>query len=308
MNILSSSLQDYLSLRNSLGFKMKEAKRELPKFVSFLRHQGMQTITTKLAMQWATQPKTENTRYWAQRLTWVRGFAKYLNSIVPRTEIPPHGLLRYGNGRRKPHIYTDDEIQRILKTIMDADSPLRIHAKTYATLLGLLAVTGMRVSEVLNLNENDVDLTEGLLTIRESKWHKSRLIPIHSTTQEKLMVYRKQKNRRYPRRDSQSFFILDNGRRPKVIMAERKFLRVTRKIGLRGPPGTKGPRIHDFRHTFAVRTLLNWYRSGVDVERHMPELSSYLGHSHVFYTYWYLSAEPELLRLAATRLENSERN
>jgi integrase len=287
---------------------MKEAKRELPKFVSFLRHHKMKSITTMMALQWATQPKTENTRYWAQRLTLVRGFAKYLSSIVSRTEIPPPGLLRYGNGRRKPYIYTDDDIRRILEGIIDADSPRRIHAKTYSTLLGLLFVTGMRLSEVLNLNDNDVDLTEGLLTIRESKWRKSRLIPIHPTTQNKLKIYRKQRNHRYPRSDSQSFFILDNGRRPKAIMVERKFLRVTRRIGLRGPPGTKGPRIHDFRHTFAVRTLINWYRSGVDVERRMPELSTYLGHSHVFYTYWYLSAEPELLRLAVMRLEHLERN
>lgn len=304
MSALFTSLTDYLQLRASLGFKMKEARKELPKFLSFLDEHGSLSITTKLAMQWAIQPNTSNPRYWAQRLTFVRGFARYQSGIDPRTEVPPPGLLPYSNGRRRPHIYTADEIRALLKAIMRTDSARRIGPKTYATLVGLLCVTGMRLSECLNLDDGDVDLNGGILTIRGSKWRKSRLVPIHATTQQRLRAYMRQRNQLYPTRQTPSFFMLDNGRRPRVLAAERMFLRAARKIGLRGPPGTKGPYLHDFRHRFAVSTLLGWYRSGVDVERHMPELSTYLGHSHVTYTYWYLSAEPELLMLASKQLEH----
>jgi len=306
MSALSTSLTDYLRLRVSLGFKMKEATRELTQFLSFLDQEGARSITTKLAVQWAVRPRSAKPRYWAQRLTVVRGFAKYQSGIDARTEIPPSGLLPYGNGRRRPHIYTANEIQHLLKAVTATDSSQRIGPKTYATLVGLLCVTGMRLSECLNLDEEDVNLDEGVLTIRGSKWRKSRLVPIHITTQQRLRVYRRQRNKLHPKRQIASFFILDNGRRPSVVAAERKFLRAARKIGLRGPPGTKGPYLHDFRHRFAVSTLLGWYRSGVDVERHLPELSTYLGHSHVAYTYWYLSAEPELLQLAARRLDQGK--
>jgi integrase len=166
----------------------------------------------------------------------------------------------------------------------------------------------LRLSEALNLDDGDVDLNEGLLTIRESKWRKSRLVPIHTTTVQRLALYRRERDRLQPERATAAFFILNNGNRPKVLAAEREFLRVARRISLRGPAGTKGPYLHDMRHSFAVKTLLGWYRSGTDVERHLPELSTYLGHSRVAYTYWYLSAEPELLQLAATRLDQLKGN
>ena len=301
---LSTSLKDYLSLRQSLGFKMKDAGKALPKFVAFLDRRGIQSITAKLAVQWAAEPQTAKQGYRAQRLSMVRGLAKYLSGIDPRTEIPPPGVLPYGgNRRRKPHIYTEDEIRRLLKGTRATNLARQIRSKTYATLFGLLAVTGMRLSECLNLDDADVDLAGGVLTIRGTKWRKSRLVPIHATTVRKLAAYRRERNRLHPKRTPPAFLILNNGTRPKVIAAEKEFLRVARRIDLRGPPGTKGPYLHDLRHTFAVGTLLSWYRAGADVERHMPELSTYLGHSRVAYTYWYLSAEPELLQLAATRLE-----
>jgi len=276
----------------------------LPKFVSFLERHGKQSITTKLAVQWAAESQTAKPGTHAQRLSMVRGFAKYLSGIDPRTEIPPPGVLPCGNRRRKPHIDTEDEIRRLLKATRAANSARWIRTKTYATLFGLLAVTGMRLSECLNLDDADVDLADGVLTIRESKCRKSRLVPIHATTVRKLAAYRHQRNRLHSNRATTSFFISNNGNCPKVITAEKEFLRVARRIGLRGPPGTKGPYLHHLRHTFAVGTLLSWYRAGGDVERHMPELSTYLGHSRVAYTYWYLSAEPELLQLAAARLDN----
>jgi integrase/recombinase XerD len=305
MSQLSTSLKAYLSLRRSLGFKLKEAGRALPQFVAFLNRRGVQSITTKLTIQWAAESPTAKPAYRAQRLSLVRGFAKYLSGLDPRTEIAPPGVLPYGgNRRRKPHIYTKEEIQRLLQATQAADSLRPIRSKTYATIFGLLAVTGMRLSECLNLDDAEVDLAEAVLTIRGSKWRKSRLVPIHATTVRKLAAYRRERNQLHPRRPTPAFFILDQGNRPKVRTAEKEFLRVARRIGLRGPLGTKGPRLHDLRHTFAVDTLFDWYGKGVDVERHTPELSTYLGHSHVAYTYWYLSAEPKLLALAATRLEN----
>ena len=308
MKNLSQALKDYLGLRSGLGFKMKDARRDLPKLVSFLNRQRVRSISTRLAVQWAVEPQTAKKGYWAQRLSMARGFAKYLSGIDPRTEIPPAGILPYGNRRRKPHIYKSDEIRRLLQATRATGLPGRIRPQTYATLFGLLSVTGLRLSEALNLDDGDVDLNEGLLTIRESKWRKSRLVPIHATTVQKLALYRRERDRLQPKRAIPAFFVLNNGHRPKVLAAEREFLRVARRIGLRGPAGTKGPYLHDMRHSFAVKTLLGWYRSGTDVERHLPELSTYLGHSRVAYTYWYLSAEPELLQLAATRLDQLKGN
>jgi integrase/recombinase XerD len=303
MNTLVKALKDYLSLRTSLGFKLKDTRKALPKFVSFLRRRDAPFITTRLAVQWAAEPQTTQRGYWAQRLSMTRGFAKYLSGLDPRTEIPPAGILPYGNRRRKPHIYKEAEIRQLLQATRKTGWVGRIRPKTYATIFGLLSVTGLRLSEVLNLDDSDVDLSAGVLTIRGSKWRKSRLVPIHPTTTRTLTRYRCTRNQLHPSRTAPAFFILNNGCRPKVLATEREYLRVARRIGLRGPPGTKGPYLHDLRHTFAVNTLLRWYRTGVDVERHLPELATYLGHSHVAYTYWYLSAEPELLQLAAQRLE-----
>lgn len=303
MKTLAKALTDYLNLRTSLGFKLKDARKALPKFVSFLNRRSARFITARLAVQWAVAPQTAKKGYWAQRLSMTRGFAKYLSGLDSRTEIPPAGILPYGNRRRKPHIYTHDEVCQLLRATRAGRHARKIHAHTYAAIFGLLSATGLRLSEALNLNDADVDLDKGLLTIRGSKWRKSRLVPIHPTTVQKLALYQHTRNRVHPKRITSAFFILDNGARPRVLAVERKYLRVARRIGLRGPPGTKGPYLHDFRHSFAVNTLLRWYRSGVDVERHLPELATYLGHSHVAYTYWYLSAEPELLQLAAQRLE-----
>jgi integrase/recombinase XerD len=303
MIALSKALNDYLGLRNGLGFKMKDAGRDLPKFVSFLKQRRSPSITTRLAVEWAAEPQTAKQGYRAQRLSMARGFAKYLSGLDPHTEIPPAGILPYGNRRRRPHIYTADELRQLLKATRTSGQAGCIRPQTYAALFGLLAVTGLRLSEAINLDDGDVDLNGGVLTSRESKWRKSRLVPIHPTTTKRLALYQRERNRLHPQRATSAFFILNNGNRPKVITVEKEFLRVARRIDLRGPPGTKGPYLHDLRHTFAVNTLLGWYRSGTDVERHLPELSTYLGHSRVAYTYWYLSAEPELLQLAAMRLQ-----
>jgi len=307
MKTLTKTLADYLRLRKSLGFKLKDASQALPKFVSFLNRRRARFITTSLAVRWAVEPQTTKKGYWAQRLSMTRGFAKYLSGLDSRTEIPPAGILPYGNRRRKPHIYTGEEVGKLLRATRKGRCAGKIGADTYATVFGLLSATGLRLGEALNLDDTDVDLNTGLLTIRGSKCRKSRLVPIHATTVQTLALYQRTRKRVHPEQNTSAFFVLDNGARPKVLAVERKYLRVARRIGLRGAPGTKGPYLHDFRHSFAVNTLLGWYRSGVDVERHLPELATYLGHSHVAYTYWHLSAEPELLQLAAQRLEERSR-
>jgi integrase len=180
-------------------------------------------------------------------------------------------------------------------------SPLGLRAATYATLFGLLAVTGMRVSEPVGLDRDDIDLNRGILTIRRTKFGKSRMLPLHASTLEALRRYGKLRDRLFPR--TRSFFVAEHGGRLTVWSVRSTFVALSRQIGLRGPQESYGPRLHDLRHRFAVKTLIRWYRAGVDVEQHLPELSTYLGHVHVADTYWYITAVPELLRLATLRLE-----
>jgi integrase len=201
----------------------------------------------------------------------------------------------------QPYLYTDEELAHLIGAARKLPSPLGLRAATYATLFGLLAVTGMRVSEPVGLDRDDVDLNWGILTIRRTKFGKSRIIPLHASTREALRQYANLRDRVFP--GTRSFFVAEHGGRLNANIVQRTFVRLSRQIGLRGPTDSHGPRLHDLRHRFAVETLIRWYREGVDVERHLPELSTYLGHVHVADTYWYITAVPELLRLATLRLE-----
>jgi integrase len=297
---LREALEEYLEVRRALGFILAEPSRMLHKFVAYTEQEGASFITTKLALRWAMQPNCQPAQ-WASYLSMVRRFARYVSAYDARTEIPPHGLLPYRSRRLKPYLYTDEEIARLIRAAKRLPSPLGLRAATYATLLGLLAVTGMRVSEPVGLDRDDVDLSRGILTIRRTKFGKSRMLPLHASTLEALQHYVKLRDRLFPR--VKSFFVNERGSRLNVSIVERTFVRLSRRIGLRGPSDSYGPRLHDFRHRFAVQTLLRWYRGGINVERHLPELSTYLGHVHVADTYWYISAVPELLRLATLRLE-----
>lgn len=305
MSQLQKALEEYLAVRRALGFKLRDTGDALHNFVSFMEHIGASSITTKLALQWAQQPVAQPA-HWAKRLGMVRLFAQYLSAENHQTEIPPQGLLPHRFRRKPPYIYKDDEIRRLIKAAKELPSIIGLRPYTYSTLIGLLVVTGMRISEITALDREDVDLTQGILTIRQTKFGKSRLVPIHPSTQEALQNYASRRNLIYPKPKTPSFFLSDQNTRLTVWIVRWTFVRLSRQIGLRGPDDRYGPRLHDFRHGFAVRTLLNWYRTGVDVERHLPELSTYLGHVHVTDTYWYLSATPELLRLAAERLEHKE--
>jgi integrase len=237
---------------------------------------------------------------WARRLSFVRGFARHWRATDPRTEVPPPGLLPFRSRRARPHLYTSAEIQRLLAAAQ-ALPPLR--GPTYACLFGLLAVSGLRIGEALALTPADVDLHAGLLHIHQAKFGKSRLVPVHPSTQRALRTYAQQRAAWLARRPAPTFFVSDRGNHLARAVVRRVFTALCRAIGLRAPTASRGPRLHDFRHRFAVETLLRWYRAGDDAERRLPVLATYLGHAHVTDTYWYLSACPELLGLARLRLE-----
>jgi len=304
MKGLLKALDDYLALRRSMGFKLTRHEQELRKFIAFLSTQNAGFITTELALSWAQMSRhtTQATR--AQRLGMVRDFARYLCATDPRTEVPPQGLLPAQPQRTQPYIYTEDQISRLVQQAAKLDPAEGLRPHTHSTLLGLLAVTGMRIGEAMALNRNDVDLKEGVLTVRQSKFNKTRLIPVHPSTQRALRTYVRHRDWLDPVRSCESFFLSDSGGCLYYELVWRAFARVSRQIGLRGPTQSHGPRIHDLRHTFAVRTLINWYRSGINPEQRLPLLSAYLGHAKVSDTYWYLSAVPELLGTVSARLNN----
>jgi site-specific recombinase XerD len=302
MNDLQTAVEEYLAVRRKLGFKLYQPGNLLHNFVLFAEQESASFITTELALRWATQPKNSQPVWQAIRLGVIRRFAKYRSAVDPRTEIPPQKLLPPCYHRKPPYIYNDDEIRRLIKAAQSLFSPNGLRASTYSTLFGLLVVTGMRVKEAIGLDRNDVNLTEGILTVRDSKFGKSRFVPIHTSTQKVLQDYAILRDKIRPRLKSQAFFVSEAGACLTTWSVRWNFIKLSRQIGLRGPNDSHGPRLHDLRHRFAIQTLIAWYRSGMDIEQNIPKLSIYLGHRHVRDTYWYISAVPELLQLATLRL------
>ena len=307
MNELRKALDEYLSIRRKLGFKLQRAGKLLHDFVLFTEKEGVSFITTEVALRWATQSLGCQTAWSAARLGIVRGFAQYQSVMDPRTEVPSQELLPYRYHRKPPYIYSNDEAKRLIKAAQRLQSPLGLRAATYRTVFGLLVVTGMRISEPIGLNRKDVDLINGILTVYQTKFGKSRLVPIHPSTQKALQQYESLRSKVFPKPRTESFFISEQGTRLTDWTVRSTFVKLSRQIGLRDQQDSHGPRLQDFRHSFATRTLLAWYRNGMQVDRHMPELSAYLGHAHVTDTYWYLSAVPELMQLAAMRLEQTQK-
>jgi len=300
---LRKALQDYLALRRSLGFKLRLIGATLHHFVDFLERTGTCHITTELALRWAKLSPDVHPAHWANRLSFVRGFARYRSATDPRTEVPPVGLLPHHYPRPAPYLYADDEIRRLLKAAWELPSPGGLRSWTYFTFLGLLVVTGLRVGEAIHLHRDDVDIKQGLLRIRQTKFGKDRFVPLHPSTTRALARYASRRNDLCSIQAYPHFFLSDQGKPLTDCVVRWTFVKLSRQIRIRGPAASFGPRLHDLRHRFAVRTLLTWYRAGVDVEARMPVLSTYLGHAHVTDTYWYLSAAPELLALTAARLE-----
>jgi integrase/recombinase XerD len=305
---LRRALKDYLRIRRSLGFRLREPGSLLRNFVVFLQAEGVPYITRELALRWATQPAKVHPATWAERLGMVRRFAIWHSAIDPRTEIPPAGLLPPRRRRKPPHIYSREEIEKLLRQTQQLPSPKGLRALTYTTLFGLLVATGMRVNEALGLDRPDVDLKLGILHIRRTKFGKSRYVPVHPSTIEALKKYTETRDRLFPAPLTPAFFISEQGRRITEWMARYTFAKLSQRIGLRASAKGhgRGPRLMDMRHRFAARTLIHWYRAGLDVERELPKLSTYLGHVHINDTYWYLEAVPELLQLATNRLMQRE--
>lgn len=304
MNDLQQALNDYIAIRRGLGFQFRLPASCLRNFVTFLQTEGASYITTERALQWATQPEKAQPSTWVWRLGMVRRFAKWHHAVDPRTEVPPESILCHRYQRKTPHIYSDEEITRLLRRAEQLPSSNGLRSHTYTTLFGLLAVSGMRVNEALGLDRQDVDLHHNILAIRRTKFGKSRHVPVHPSTGLVLRKYADKRDRIFPTPQTPAFFISERGTRITDCMARYTFAKISQQLGLRAKATGhgRGPRLLDMRHRFAARTLINWYRAGLDVECELPKLATYLGHVHINETYWYLEAVPELLQLAAGRL------
>jgi site-specific recombinase XerD len=298
MSALSRHVEEYLRLRRALGFKLERAGLLLPQLVAYLEAAGTATLTSELAIAWARLPRHTRPNYWAQRLAVARGFARYLQTIDPATEVPPSGVFPTRRHRPTPYLWSQEEIAGLIEGA-GALRP-RLRAATHEALFGLLATTGMRVGEAIGLERDDVDLGAGVITIRHAKFDRARLVPLHTTVSEALSRYASERDRLCPQPRSRAFFLSGVGttlNRQGVAQVLRK---ITTQTGIR--TATVHPRAHDLRHSFAVNTLIRWQRSGVAVDEHIGVLSTYLGHIAPADTYWYLSAVPELMALAAERL------
>jgi integrase/recombinase XerD len=301
MSPLRVALQDYLRVRRQLGFELKKDGWLLEDFVGFLEQAGATRISTELALAWAKLPEDAHPHRWRQRLGMVRRFARYLATIDPDSEVPPEDLLPAHQPRVAPYIYSQAEIASLMDASRALSPPLR--AATYQTLIGLMAISGLRLGEALGLDRQDVDLERGALHVRAAKQNKQREVPLHHSTSEALGRYSVLRERHWPKADRQAFFISRPGLPLTAKAVHGTFPRLIRRVGLEGHGQRGRPRPHDLRHAFAVHTLLDWHREGVEVDRQMPLLSTYLGHAHPISTYWYLQAAPELLALVAQRLD-----
>lgn len=306
MKNLAGHLQDYLTLRHSLGFKLRVTGSLLRQFVRFAKQQRVYHLTTRLAVRWATQPAEALPATLAGRYQVVRHFALYLSTVDGHTQIPPAGLLVYRRQRKPPYFYTDQQVVSLVQTARKLPSAKGLTGPTLSTLLGLVAVTGMRISEALTLERQHVDLSQGVVTIHHAKKDRVRLVPLHGSSCTMLRRFERLRNRVCPHPSSPSFFVSETGKRLNYNAVHIWFANVSRQIALRGPMDRRGPRIHDLRHRFAIKAMLKWYRAGKDVEAHLPELATYLGHQHVSDTYWYLSATPELLQEVTRRWQRGK--
>ena len=297
---MEQHLADYLHLRRSLGHELRDAAWLLPGFVDYLDTQGISIVTIESALAWAQQPATDRvTTVGPRRMTAVRGFARYLSGIQAGTEVPPLGLLPHRRRWRQPFIYSIADIDLLIsQTKASITSPLR--AATYQTLIGLLAASGLRIGEAIKLDRDDIDWNEGVLLIRESKFGKTRLVPLTPSATDALAAYADLRDDLQPRVNGPSLFVSLTRNRLCYQVVQSAFRELVDTAGI-GAGAPSPPRLHDLRHTFAVRTLLAWYRDGDDVQARIPSLSTYLGHREPSSTYWYLSAAPELLTLAASR-------
>jgi integrase len=308
MITLSQRLADYLAVRRSLGFDLTFDGRVLRVFTAFADRAGADHITVDLFLRWKAAYGHANNDTWSHRLGMVRPFASWLRGYDERTEIPPAGLIPAKWRRPRPYIYSEKEVATLVSRAARLRSRYGLRGWTCSTLFGLIAVTGLRINEGLQLDDDDIDLDAGVITVKRGKNRKFRLVPIASSTAERLAAYRAERMRLLGPAAG-AFFRNDEGRRMSDCSARYNFAVVSQGMGLREAQRFckhgRGPRIHDLRHTFAVRTIMDWYRKGLDPDREMLRLTTYLGHLRPDHTYWYIEAVPELLQLASKRAERS---
>jgi len=303
MSELRTALDDYLRVRRALGYKLIQTERQLGQFVAYCEQAGTSVVTTDVAVSWATQPIDVDASWWAQRLSKVRCFATWLQTLDPATEVPPTDILTGRPRRAEPYIYTETEIAAIMAAARALRPSLQQH--TYETLVGLLVVSGLRVGEVIRLDRCDVCLDSGLMRVVKSKFTKSREIPLHPSAVDALYRYTEHRDQLCPVPNDEAFFLGMTGSRLDYSSVHKVFARLIRQAGLTARSDRCRPRLHDFRHSFAVHTLVDWHRTDADVQARLPLLSTWLGHVNPEATYWYLTAIPELLGHASRRLEDT---
>jgi integrase len=298
--VLTRAAGDYLAVRRSLGYSLARPEKLLAQFIAYLDQAGAVTVTAEHALTWAVLPGGDPSWH-AYRLAVARGFAAWLRTTDPAAEIPPAGLIPSRKPRATPYLYTDGEVAALMTAAQSLRFPLR--TATYQTLIGLLAVTGMRVGEAISLDRGDARLDGGVLTIRNGKHGKSRLVPVHDSTARALRDYLRLRDRLCPDARTPAVFISPAGTRLIYCNVHATWKKLAASAGLAPRSGTCRPRIHDLRHSFAVRTMLDAYESGLDGQATLAALSTYLGHVDPKATYWYLSASPELMAAAGQRLD-----
>jgi integrase/recombinase XerD len=303
MTDLRPALADYLAHRRALGYKLDRFDGLLNDFIDHLQAHDLPHVTAEAAVEWATSPHSAQAWWWCRRLSLVRGFARYLQAIDSATEVPPPGLIHAVAPRAVPYVFSDSDVAALLRATQRLNPALR--ASTYRVLVGLLVVTGMRVSEAINLDDADVDLDEAVLVIRHAKFDKTRLLFLHPSTVEALESYRDARRQHQPAPSTAAFLVSSVGTRLQYSNVLRVFHQLLDDAGLPRQRHGNRPRMHDARHGFAVRTMVDGYAAGVDVGPRLAALSVYLGHTRPADTFWYLSGTPQLLGLAAARLEAS---
>jgi integrase len=292
MSTMRQAAEDYITLRRAMGFKLEKPGRLVRQFADHLDQIGISEISVEVALGWARQPAHADPSWWAYRLSAVRGFTAYLQPRQAGIQVPPAELLPLRTKRATPYLYSSEDVAALMVAARALRSPLL--ATTYETLLGLLAVTGLRVGEAISLTRTDVDLTAALLTVRSGKFGKSRQVPLHPSTVRALRAFSARRNLLRPAPSAPNFFVSTAGTRLSDCRVESTFRAVVRSAGLQPRSARCHPRLHDLRHSFAVNTVLEWYRHDEDVQAKMPLLSAFLGHVDPSATYWYLSAAPEL--------------
>jgi integrase len=307
---LQTRVDDYLAERRRLGYQLHSQDTLLASFARYVasrHHRG--PLTVELMADWARQDKwnrgTPGT--WAVRLALLRRFARYLKQFEPDTEVPDELIFGGKPGRVAPHIYREDEIVELLAAARTIGPRGSVRPATFETLFGLMASTGLRVSEAIHLRDADVDLKQNLLIVQQTKFAKSRQLPLHASIATALASYRRQRARHVATTVDTPFFISSRGRRLGQPLGERQahrvFAALRDSLGWINRGAHDAPRLHDMRHTFAVRRVMLWHAEGTDVDQMMLALSTYMGHAEIKHTYWYLTGVPELMALAGGKFE-----